>query len=135
MSDNGNGISVDRYSSREEAENAKTFTTTDGAVWTRTYTPGAETWTKAGELALKSDIPNGLATQEYVDTKLTSYVSKTDIVPSQTNIGAAENAVRAVYASYDGNGNLIEDFYAKKTELEQLSAVVGTANTQLEEIA
>ena len=54
----------------------------DGKLWTRTYTPGAETWTKEGELALKSDIPSGLATQEYVDTKLTSYVSKTDIVPS-----------------------------------------------------
>ena len=76
------GISQDRYSSREEAESAKTFTTTAGAVWTRTYTPGADNWIKAGELALKSDIPTNLATQEYVDTKLTSYVSKTDIVPS-----------------------------------------------------
>ena len=106
-----------------------------GKVWTRTYAPEQETWTKVGEIALKSDIPNGLVTQEYVDQKLTSYVSKTDIVPSQTNIGAAENAVRSVYASYDGDGNLIETFYAKKSELEQLSAVVGTANTHLEEIA
>ena len=40
-----------------------------------------------------------------------------------------------MYASYDGNGDLIDTFYAKKEELEQLSAVVGTANTQLEEIA
>ena len=39
-SDAYNGISVDRYSSREEAEKATTFTTTAGAVWTRTYTPG-----------------------------------------------------------------------------------------------
>ena len=62
-------------------------------------------------------------------------MSKTDIVPSQTNQGAAENAVRAVIASYDGNGDRIDLFYAKKTELEQLAAVVGTANTQLEEIA
>ena len=227
ISDNGNGVSQETWSSREEAQSAKSFRTYAGAVWTRTYTPGAETWTKDGELALKSDIPNGLATQEYVDQKLTSYVSKTDIVPSQTNqgsaesavsaviasydgngdridlfyakktelntkqdklpynaqwdvydigcwsavnatrdvngkdidttyatkqelasyvtktdvvpsqtnIGAAESAVSAVIASYDGNGNLIEDFYAKKSELEQLSAVVGTANTQLEEIA
>lgn len=127
--------SLETWTSREEAENAKTFTTNYGNVWTRTYTPGAETWTKAGELALKSDIPAGLATQEYVDQKLTSYVSKTDIVPSQTNTGAAENAVRSVYASYDGNGDLIEAFYAKQTDLEALSAVVGTANTQLEEIA
>ena len=40
-----------------------------------------------------------------------------------------------MYASYDGNGNLIETFYAKKSELDALAAVVGTANTQLEEIA
>lgn len=81
-SDSGNGISIDRYSSREEAENAKTFTTNYGNVWTKPYIPGAESWVKEGELALKSDIPDGLATQEYVDQKLTSYVSKTDIVPS-----------------------------------------------------
>ena len=56
-------------------------------------------------------------------------------MPSDTNIGAARNAVSSVYALYDGNGDLIEYFYAKKTDLEQLSAVVGTANTQLEEIA
>ena len=62
-------------------------------------------------------------------------MSKTDIVPSETNQGAAENAVRAVYASYDGDGNSIEYFYAKQSDLEALSAVVGTANTQLEEIA
>lgn len=62
-------------------------------------------------------------------------MSKTDIVPSQTNIGAAESAVSAVIASYDGNGDRIDLFYAKKSELEQLAAVVGTANTQLEEIA
>ena len=105
--------SVEEWPSREEAENAKTFHTSDGNVWTKPYIPGPESWIKADELALKSDIPNGLATQEYVDQKLTSYVSKTDIVPSETNIGAAENAVRSVYASYDGNGNLIEDFYAK----------------------
>lgn len=40
-----------------------------------------------------------------------------------------------MYASYDGNGNSIEYFYAKQSDLEALSAVVGTANTQLEEIA
>ena len=135
ISDNGNGVSQEIWSSREEAQNAKSFTTYAGAVWTRSYIPGAETWTKDGELALKSDIPNGLATQEYVDQKLSSYVSKTDVVPSETNQGAAENAVRAVYASYDGDGNSIEFFYAKQTDLEALSAVVGTANTQLEEIA
>jgi len=44
-------------------------------------------------------------------------LTKTDIVPSETNPGAAENAVRSVYASYDGDGNLIDYFYAKKEEL------------------
>ena len=44
-------------------------------------------------------------------------MTKTDIVPSETNPGAAENAVRSVYASYDGDGNLIDYFYAKKEEL------------------
>ena len=44
-------------------------------------------------------------------------MSKTDIVPSETNIGAAQNAVSSVFALYDGNGDLIDLFYAKKTEL------------------
>ena len=74
--------SVEEWPSREEAENAKTFHTSDGNVWTKPYIPGPESWIKVDELALKSDIPNGLATQEYVDTKLSSYVTKTDIVPS-----------------------------------------------------
>lgn len=74
--------SVEEWFSREAAENAKTFTTNYGNVWTKPYIPGQESWVKEDELALKSDIPDGLATQEYVDTKLTSYVSKTDIVPS-----------------------------------------------------
>ena len=32
--------STDTWTSREAAEKATTFTTTAGAVWTRTYTPG-----------------------------------------------------------------------------------------------
>lgn len=59
------------------------------------------------------DIDTTYATKQ----ELASYVTKTDVVPSQTNEGAAENAVRAVYASYDGDGNLIDYFYAKKEEL------------------
>lgn len=39
--------SRDRWGSREKAENAKKFNTYDN-VWTRTYTPGAESWTKEG---------------------------------------------------------------------------------------
>ena len=59
------------------------------------------------------DIDTTYATKQ----ELSSYVSKTDIVPSETNIGAARNAVSSVFALYDGNGDLIEYFYAKKTEL------------------
>ena len=45
--------SNDTWSSREEAENAKTFSTNYGNVWTRTYTPGPESLVKEGELAVK----------------------------------------------------------------------------------
>ena len=45
--------SNDTWSSREEAENAKTFETTHGNVWTRPYIPGPESLTKEGELAVK----------------------------------------------------------------------------------
>lgn len=47
------------FNSLEEAETATEFVEAipnRGAHWTRTYTPGTETWTKEGELALKSDI-------------------------------------------------------------------------------
>ena len=45
--------SIDTWSSREEAENAKTFETNYGNVWTRTYTPGSSSLVKEGELAVK----------------------------------------------------------------------------------
>ena len=45
--------SQEDWSSREEAENAKTFNTNYGNVWTRTYTPGPESLVKEGELAVK----------------------------------------------------------------------------------
>lgn len=45
--------SNDTWSSREAAENAKTFTTGDGNVWTKPYIPGQESWVKEGELAVK----------------------------------------------------------------------------------
>ena len=56
----------------------------DEKVWTRTYTPGVDNWIKADELALKSEISSsqGGITEEQLDQKLSSYVSKTDIVPS-----------------------------------------------------
>ena len=52
-SDACNEISVDRYGSREEAKNAKTFETNYGNVWTRSYTPGQQSLIKEGELAVK----------------------------------------------------------------------------------
>ena len=45
--------SIDIWTSREEAEKAKTFETIKGNVWTRTYTPGPDILTKEGELAVK----------------------------------------------------------------------------------
>ena len=47
------------FNSLEEAETATEFVEAipnRGANWTRTYTPGPESWVKEGELALKSDI-------------------------------------------------------------------------------
>lgn len=88
-------------------------------VWTRSYTPGPETWTKEGELALKSDISSSpyVASKDYVDSKLSSYVTKTDIVPSQMIAGAAETAYQAMKAQLDSEGNEIATDYAKKTDL------------------
>ena len=45
--------SNDTWSSREEAEKAKTFSTNYGNVWTRSYTPGPSSLVKEGELAVK----------------------------------------------------------------------------------
>ena len=46
--------SIDTWTSREEAEKATKFETTVYFVtWTRTYTPGPESLTKVGELAVK----------------------------------------------------------------------------------
>ena len=83
--------SIDTWTSREEAENAKTFSTNYGNVWTKPYIPGAENWVKEGELALKSDIPNGLATQEYVDQKISNlsdeYQPKGNYLTSHQSLG------------------------------------------------
>ena len=45
--------SVEEWPSREAAENAKTFTTKYGNVWTKPNIPGQESWVKEGELAVK----------------------------------------------------------------------------------
>lgn len=108
------------FFSREQAEKATAFYTTDtNQLWTRTHTPGPEGWMKEGELALKSDISSSpyVASKEYVDSKLSSYVSKTEIVPSQMIPGAAETAYSAMKASLDGNGNEITATYASKNDL------------------
>lgn len=58
------------FHSLEAAETALVITQQVANVdWTRTYTPGAESWTKEGELALKSDISSSpyVASREYVD--------------------------------------------------------------------
>lgn len=52
-----------------------------------------------------------------LSTSLSSYVSKTDIVPSQMIQGYAENAYKATMAVMDGNGVEIATDYAKKTDL------------------
>lgn len=51
------------------------------------------------------------------DSKLSSYVSKTEVVPSQMIPGAAETAYSAMKAWLDGEGNEIATDYAKKTDL------------------
>ena len=126
----GNGDRIDLFYAKKTELNTKQDKLPYNAQWD-VYDVGCWSAVNATRDVNGKDIDTTYATKQ----ELASYVTKTDVVPSQTNPGAAENAVRAVYASYDGNGNLIEDFYAKKSELEQLSAVVGTANTQLEEIA
>ena len=196
--DDASQRSVETWASREEAENAKTFRTNYGNVWTKPYIPGPENWVKEGELAVKygKDF-NKLSAQQLeigdaqqviidkdgmrtvhgarvnfgpnpeggkqavvlegsndggillsgvtfaqaiyidepyrydqntrvatlgevsstIDNKLSSYVSKTDIVPSQMIPGAAETAYQAMKATMDGNGVEIATDYAKKTDL------------------
>ena len=112
--------SVETWTSREEAQNAKTFTTAGyGNVWTKPYIPGAESWVKEGELALKSDISSsqGGITEEQLDQKLASYVSKTEVEPFTMIPGFAANAYRANMATMYGNGVEIATDYAKKTDL------------------
>ena len=47
----------------------------DEKVWTRSYTPGVESWLKADELALKSDISSsqGGITEDEARTLIQSY--------------------------------------------------------------
>lgn len=52
-----------------------------------------------------------------MSSTLSSYVTKTDIVPSQMIAGYAENAEKATMAVMDGNGVEIATDYAKKTDL------------------
>ena len=114
------------FHSLEEAQTATGFLESSpnaGTYWTRTYTPGTESWTKVDEIALKSDIP-------HVPTRTSELENDSDFATKTELDTVNQNLTTTVL---DMQKEL--DQKATKTELEQLSAVVGTANTQLEEIA
>ena len=77
--------SMESWSSREEAQNAKTITTVLGKVWTRTYAPEQETWTKVGEIALKSDIPTKTSQLE----NDSNFATKTELDTVNQNLTTA----------------------------------------------
>ena len=85
--------SVEQWPSREEAENAKTFHTSDGNVWTKPYIPVPEEWVKEDELSLKSDfdlIATTYATKDELPTKTSELQNDSgfingDDVPTKTS--------------------------------------------------
>ena len=85
--------SVEEWPSREAAENAKTFSTNDGNVWTKPYIPGPEEWVKEDELSLKSDfdlIATTYATKDELPTKTSQLENDSgfingDDVPTKTS--------------------------------------------------
>ena len=85
--------SVEEWPSREEAENAKTFSTNEGNVWTKPYIPGPEEWVKEDELSLKSDfdlIATTYATKDELPTKTSQLENDSgfingDDVPTKTS--------------------------------------------------
>lgn len=116
---NDYGESQQGWDSYQAASEATFLYDVNMHPWTRSYVPAQEGWKKEGELALKSDISSSpyFASKDYVDSKLSSYVTKTEVVPSQMIPGAAETAYEAMKATFDGNGNEIATDYAKKTDL------------------
>ena len=80
------------------------------------------------------DAEGNVITETYA-TK-TEVQQKQDKLPYNDQWGVYDvGCWSAVNATRDVNGKDIDTTYAKKKDLEALSAVVGTANTQLEEIA
>ena len=85
--------SVEEWPSREAAENAKTFHTSDGNVWTKPHIPGPEEWVKEDELSLKSDfdlIATTYATKDELPTKTSELENDSgfingDDVPTKTS--------------------------------------------------
>lgn len=72
--DNTSQRSVETWASREEAEKATMFRTQGyEKVWTRTYTPGTESWIKEDQLALKSDILQSGISEDEARTLIQSY--------------------------------------------------------------
>lgn len=90
--------SIEYWPSREEAENAKTFSTDDGNVWTKPYIPGPEEWVKEDELSLKSDfdiIATTYATKDELPTKTSqlendsNFATKTELDTVNQNLTTA----------------------------------------------
>ena len=118
-SDDGYRISRDRYGSREEAQNAKKFTSTDNVVWTKPYTPGSQSWFKEGELALKSDIPTKTSQLE----NNSNLLSATKTADGYYNIDTNKSYMAVV----DVMGREFMTEYATKTELDTVNRNLTTA--------
>ena len=72
--ENSLGVRSQSFYSQETALQATAFIVQNtNEVWTRTYTPGVETWTKADELALKSDILQPGISEDEARTLIQSY--------------------------------------------------------------
>lgn len=116
------GQSSISWSSYEEAENAKKFSTNNGTNWTRSYTPGQQIQTE-DELALKSDIPTNTS-QLFNDSNLLSATKNAD---GYYNI----DVNKAYKAVTDTDGNWLTATYATKTELTNASSNLSNDYTDL----
>ena len=109
------------FNSLEEAETATEFVEAipnRGARWTRTYTPGAETWTKVGELALKSDIP-------HVPTRTSELENDSDFATNASvdeKIGGVTSSIPTKTSQLDNDSN-----FTTKTELDTVNQNLTTS--------
>ena len=72
--ENSLGARSQTFYGEDTALQATAFIVQDtNEVWNRSYTPGVETWTKAGELALKSDILQPGISEDEARTLIQSY--------------------------------------------------------------